>query len=48
MLDKYKYESGGGFDTNGNPTPAGTAVLGPYSPASWGASQNRYDGGRHF
>lgn len=48
MLDKYRYESGGGFDENGNGTPAGTAILGPYSPASWGVSHNRSDGGRHF
>lgn len=44
MLDKYRYESG-----NGDGTPAGTAVLGPYSPGSWGVAQNNYfDGGRHF
>ena len=42
LLNKYRYESG-----NGDGTPVGTAILGPYSPGSWGASQNRfgYDSG---
>jgi len=43
MLTTYRYESG-----NGDGTPVGTAVLGPYSPGSWGVSQNRYDGGGYF
>jgi hypothetical protein len=45
MLNKYRYESG-----NGDGTPVGTAILGPYSPGSWSASQNRYgfDHGSYF
>jgi hypothetical protein len=35
LLIKYRYEKG-----SGSGTPAGTAVLGPYSPASWGVSFN--------
>jgi hypothetical protein len=40
LLTRYRYESG-----NGDGTPVGTAILGPYSPGSWGARENRYDGG---
>lgn len=40
MMTKYQYESG-----NGDGTPVGTAVLGPYSPGSWGVAQNRDNGG---
>ena len=35
LLQKYRYEKG-----SGSGTPAGTAVLGPYSPASWGVAFN--------
>jgi len=35
LLKKYNYEKG-----SGDGTPAGTAVLGPYSPASWGVGYN--------
>ena len=35
LLIKYRYEKG-----SGSGTPAGTAVLGPYSPASWGVAFN--------
>ncbi len=39
MITKYQYEKGDGG------SPIGTAVLGPYSPGSWGVAQNRNDGG---
>tara|TARA_Y100001973_G_C5090928_1_gene277464 strand:+ start:244 stop:750 length:507 start_codon:yes stop_codon:yes gene_type:complete len=39
LLTKYRYEKG-----SGDGTPAGTAVLGPYSPASWGVGFNDNDG----
>jgi len=42
LMTKYQYEKGDGG------TPIGTAILGPYSPGSWGVSQNRYDGGRYY
>lgn len=48
MLEAYKYESAGGFDSNGNAIPGGTAILGPYSPGSWSASLNRYDNNGYF
>ena len=35
LLQKYRYEKG-----SGSGTPAGTAVLGPFSPASWGVAFN--------
>jgi hypothetical protein len=38
MLNKYRWEKG-----NGDGTPSGTAVLGPYSPASWGIRGDGYD-----
>jgi len=37
LLNRYRYESG-----NGDGTPVGTAILGPYSPASWGVRGDRY------
>jgi hypothetical protein len=43
LLNSYRYESG-----NGDGTPVGTAILGPYSPGSWNVSENRYDGGGYF
>jgi|TARA_R110000744_G_scaffold192734_2_gene311865 hypothetical protein len=42
LLRKYNYEKG-----SGDGTPAGVAVLGPYSPASWGVGYNDRRGG-HF
>ena len=42
MLDKYRYESG-----NGDGSPVGTAILGPYSPGSWSAGSNN-DGFGYF
>jgi len=38
MLTKYNYEKG-----SGSGSPGGVAILGPYSPASWGVGTNRYD-----
>ena len=38
LLTKYNYEKG-----SGSGSPGGVAVLGPYSPASWGVGTNRYD-----
>lgn len=35
MLNKYNYEKG-----NGDGSPVGTAILGPYSPGSWGVNGN--------
>tara|TARA_A100001201_G_scaffold34409_2_gene36637 strand:+ start:4156 stop:4671 length:516 start_codon:yes stop_codon:yes gene_type:complete len=45
LLTKYNYEKG-----SGDGTPAGVAVLGPYSPASWGVgyNDNSYRDGRYF
>jgi hypothetical protein len=40
MLNTFRSESGGGFDSNGKALPAGTAILGPYSPGSWGVARN--------
>lgn len=42
LLIKYRYEKG-----SGSGTPAGTAVLSPYSPASWGVGLND-NGNRYF
>ena len=42
MLKTYRYEKGDGG------TPAGTAVLSPYAPASWSASMNRYETDGYF
>ena len=39
LITKYQYEKGDGG------SPIGTAVLGPYSPGSWGVAQNRDNGG---
>jgi hypothetical protein len=39
LLTKYNYEKG-----SGDGTPPGVAVLGPYSPASWGVSYNNRGG----
>ena len=39
LITKYQYEKGDGG------SPIGTAVLGPYSPGSWGVAQNRNNGG---
>tara|TARA_Y100000004_G_scaffold85804_1_gene96234 strand:+ start:302 stop:802 length:501 start_codon:yes stop_codon:yes gene_type:complete len=38
LLDTYRWEQG-----NGDGTPVGTAILGPYSPGSWGVGRNGYD-----
>jgi hypothetical protein len=38
LLDSYRWEQG-----NGDGTPVGTAILGPYSPGSWGVGRNGYD-----
>ena len=37
MLTLYRYEKG-----SGDGTPVGGAILGPYSPASWGVRGDRY------
>ena len=42
MLKTYRYEKGDGG------SPAGTAVLSPYAPASWAASMNRYESDGYF
>jgi hypothetical protein len=47
LMTEYQYETGGGFDSDGNGLSAGLAVLTPYSPASanfnTGNSGPRYD-----
>ncbi len=35
MINKYRYEKG-----SGDGSPLGTAILGPYSPGSWGVARN--------
>jgi len=42
LLQDYLYQGGGG-----DGTPAGTAVLSPYSPASIGLNASRYDNRGH-
>tara|TARA_Y100000592_G_scaffold28733_1_gene45756 strand:+ start:22571 stop:23083 length:513 start_codon:yes stop_codon:yes gene_type:complete len=43
LLDTYRYNKG-----SGDGTPAGAAILSPYSPASWGVGNTRYDQNRYF
>lgn len=37
MITKYRYEKG-----SGDGSPLGTAILGPYSPGSWGVGRNNH------
>ena len=43
LLNTYRYEKG-----SGSGTPVGTAVLSPYSPASWGVARNDNGNFRYF
>jgi hypothetical protein len=46
LLDEYKSESAGGFDSDGNPVGrgyGGASILSPYSPGSFSLNANNYD-----